>query len=405
VQAADDDRDPMLARELDAAWRSSFRFTMLTAGLPPPALSETGALPSGIIFTDNGNGTATIGGTAAQGTAGAYPTTIGATNGVLPNATQSFTLTVVNASEQYDLVGSDGGVFVFGISAGFYGSLPGLGVHVNDIVGIVPTSDDKGYFLVGSDGGTFAFGDAAFEGSLPGLGVHVNDIVGIALNGRNGYWLVGADGAVYALGGAGYFGGLGGTSTTPIVGMAATQSGNGYWLVGRTGSVLAYGDATSYGSLPALGVSINNVVALVPTPDQLGYWIIGSDGGVFAFGDAQEIGSLPGLGSTWTTSWVRCQRRSRLVTGNDPWLRRRVACLRLGVRNTFALTRGPGSSTTLASGWAYTASGDQCQLGSNRERWGVSAPLSQLLRLKRPGFDGDSAALDYAAELASSKRR
>ncbi len=318
---------------------STFSFTVLTTGLPTPALSEAGALPGGIAFTDNGNGTATIGGTVVQGTTGSYPITISATNGVPPDASQSFTLTVVKASQQYDLVGSDGGVFVFGQVGGFYGSLPGLGVHVNNIVGIVPTSDNKGYFLVGSDGGvfafgdapfenslpglgvhvnnivgiaptsdnkgyflvgsdggTFAFGDAAFEGSLPGLGVHVNDIAGIALNGRNGYWLVSTGGAVYALGGAGYFGGLGGASTTPMVGIAATQSGNGYWLVGRTGSVFAYGDAKFYGSLPALGVSVNNVVALVPTPDQLGYWLIGSDGGVFAFGDAQEIGSLPGLG-------------------------------------------------------------------------------------------------------------
>ena len=199
--------------------------------------------------------------------------------------------------EQYDLVGSDGGVFVFGpTGTGFYGSLPGLGVHVNSIVGIVPTGDNKGYFLVGSDGGVFAFGDAPFENSLPGLGVHVKNIVGIAGNGTSGYWVVGSDGAVYALGNAGYYGGLGGASTTPIVGIAATESGNGYWLVSNNGSVSAFGDAQSYGSLPALGVHVSNVVALVPTPDQLGYWLVGSDGGIFAFGDAQEIGSLPGLG-------------------------------------------------------------------------------------------------------------
>ncbi len=59
------------------------------------------------------------------------------------------------------------------------GSLPGLGVHVNDIVGVVPTADGKGYFLVGADGGVFTFGDAPFYGSLPGLGVHVDDIVGV----------------------------------------------------------------------------------------------------------------------------------------------------------------------------------------------------------------------------------
>ena len=43
-----------------------------------------GTLPAGITFTDNGNGTATIAGTAAAGTGGSYPITIRATNRVAP---------------------------------------------------------------------------------------------------------------------------------------------------------------------------------------------------------------------------------------------------------------------------------------------------------------------------------
>ena len=103
----------------------------------------------------------------------------------------------------YDLVGNDGGVFVFpvGQSSGFFGSLPGMGVHVNDIVGIVATPGGGGYFLVGKDGGVFTFGDAPFFGSLPGIGVSVSNITGIASTpDGNGYYLVGADGAVYAFG-------------------------------------------------------------------------------------------------------------------------------------------------------------------------------------------------------------
>ena len=59
-------------------------FTVTTTGSPTPAISETGALPSGVTFTDNGNGTATLAGTPAAGTAGSYPLTISAANGVLP---------------------------------------------------------------------------------------------------------------------------------------------------------------------------------------------------------------------------------------------------------------------------------------------------------------------------------
>ena len=67
---------------------------MTTSGLPTPALSETGTLPTGVTFTDNGDGTATLAGTPAAGTNGVYSFSIGATNGISPDASQSFTLTV-----------------------------------------------------------------------------------------------------------------------------------------------------------------------------------------------------------------------------------------------------------------------------------------------------------------------
>ena len=66
---------------------------MTTTGFPTSALSETGALPAGVTFVDNGDGTATLAGTPAAGTGGTYALTITAANGVLPDATQSFTLT------------------------------------------------------------------------------------------------------------------------------------------------------------------------------------------------------------------------------------------------------------------------------------------------------------------------
>jgi hypothetical protein len=71
-------------------------FTVTTTGNPTAAISESGALPGGVTFVDNGNGTATLSGTPAAGTQGTYPITITASNGVAPNATQSFSL-VVNA--------------------------------------------------------------------------------------------------------------------------------------------------------------------------------------------------------------------------------------------------------------------------------------------------------------------
>jgi hypothetical protein len=69
-------------------------FTITTTGSPAPTISITGALPTGINFTDNNNGTGTLAGTAAAGTGGTYPLVITASNGVGAPATQNFTLTI-----------------------------------------------------------------------------------------------------------------------------------------------------------------------------------------------------------------------------------------------------------------------------------------------------------------------
>ncbi len=68
-------------------------YTVLATGEPVPSLTETGALPSGVTFVDNGDGTATLAGTPAVGTGGDYVLSITATNSV-GTATQAFTLTI-----------------------------------------------------------------------------------------------------------------------------------------------------------------------------------------------------------------------------------------------------------------------------------------------------------------------
>ncbi len=95
-------------------------FTVTTTGDSPMTVTETGPLPSGVSFTDNGDGTATLAGTPAAGTNGSYPITITASNGVLPNAQQLFTLTVGAGSQAiaFDpLTGRTYGDAPFGVSA------------------------------------------------------------------------------------------------------------------------------------------------------------------------------------------------------------------------------------------------------------------------------------------------
>jgi hypothetical protein len=74
---------------------SAGSFTVTATGTPTPTLSESGALPSGVTFD---TGTGVISGTPDAGTAGVYPITFTATNGVAPDASQTFTLTVQPAS-------------------------------------------------------------------------------------------------------------------------------------------------------------------------------------------------------------------------------------------------------------------------------------------------------------------
>ena len=77
---------------------TAFSFSVKTTAYPTPSINDNNVkLPSGLGFTDNGNGTATISGTPAANSAGVYSLTITASNGIGQPATQSFALTVNQA--------------------------------------------------------------------------------------------------------------------------------------------------------------------------------------------------------------------------------------------------------------------------------------------------------------------
>jgi hypothetical protein len=74
-----------------------FSFTVTTAGLPVASITKSGSLPTGLHFTDDRNGTATISGTPGARSGGVYPLTITATFGTgssAQTAVQQLTLTV-----------------------------------------------------------------------------------------------------------------------------------------------------------------------------------------------------------------------------------------------------------------------------------------------------------------------
>jgi len=209
------------------------------------------------------------------------------------------------ADEQgYWLDASDGGVFSFG-DAGFYGSIPGLGIRpagspgvgrklAAPVVGMVPSADGGGYFMVAADGGVFAFGDARFEGSCPAIGGCSGSAVAVMPDSTgNGYWLVTTTGRVYPFGDAASYGSAvnSGTVTSAI----RTPDGKGYWLLLADGRVDDFGDAAHLGGLPPNSAGgLNPATSIFTTTDGNGYWIATADGTVYPFGDAPTYGGMAG---------------------------------------------------------------------------------------------------------------
>jgi hypothetical protein len=203
-----------------------------------------------------------------------------------------FAITSTADGKGYWFVARDGGVFTYGDGV-FHGSVPALGIHVTNIVGMAADTATGGYWLVGSDGGVYAF-NAPFKGSLPGLGQHLSNIVGIAATtDGSGYYLVSSTGAVYAFGDAKYQGGANTLPrvNAPIVGLSVDSATGGYWEAGSDGGIYAYG-APFHGS--AGGAPLNKpVVGIAATTTGSGYYLVASDGGVFSY-NAPFFGSMGG---------------------------------------------------------------------------------------------------------------
>src|SRR2546423_10948320 len=106
-------------------------FTVTTTGFPTNAsmvITETGGLPGNVTFVNNNNGTATLAGTPNAGTGGTYPITIKASNGIAPDATQSFTLTV---NQSPAITSADHTTFTEGLAGPFTVTTPGLPTRAN----------------------------------------------------------------------------------------------------------------------------------------------------------------------------------------------------------------------------------------------------------------------------------
>ena len=236
----------------------SFNFT--TTGVPSPSLSESGALPDGVSFVDNGNGTATLSGTPTVGAGGTYTLTITATNSVA-SATQTFTLNVHEAPTVTSVATT---TFTVGTAGSFTVTATGTGTLTYAIVGNLPSG-----VTFNSSTGVLSGTPAAGTGGVYTVTINVTNTYGtgsqtFTLNVNQGPAFTSASSTTFTIGSAGSF-----TVTTNGVPNATyTYTGtlpSGVVLVdnGDGTGTLSGTPAAGFSGVYALTITASNIVSSV----------------------------------------------------------------------------------------------------------------------------------------------
>jgi hypothetical protein len=167
------DQTPSITSGNDSAFMigQNGSFQIISTGYPAANLSETGPLPSGVTFQYNGDGTATISGAPASGSAASYPLTILATNAT-GTSQQIFTLTVSLPSETW--TGTADGINWSNPGNWSGGSVPNQNTDATIPAGIAGLTIGAGMYSVASltsaspialNGMLSLYGPAVFTGS------------------------------------------------------------------------------------------------------------------------------------------------------------------------------------------------------------------------------------------------
>lgn len=239
-------------------------FTVTAVGTPAPSLSLKGALPTGVNFTDNGNGTGTLTGTPAGGTAGVYPVTITATNGVGTPASQSFTLTVAQPPA---ITSAAAATFTIGSAGSFTITTTGTPSPALSVTGALPSNLS---FLDNGNGTATLSGtpDPGTAGVYPltitasnGIGSPATQPFTLTVNGPPAF--TSASAATFTVGALGSFSIT--TSGVPPVtsiarGGAALPTGVSYTDNGDGTATLSGTPAATTGGVYNLTFTINNGV-------------------------------------------------------------------------------------------------------------------------------------------------
>ena len=138
----------------------------------------------GMAATPSGNGYWLVSATGTVYAFGAAQGNLGTAKGT-PSPVSAIAGTATGGG--YWITTQNGAVYAFGNAKKLTpGTLPAIKVTpAHPVIGIVPTANTTAYWLLGSDGGIFSFsppGLTLFYGSLPGVNVHVTNIVAAVPN-------------------------------------------------------------------------------------------------------------------------------------------------------------------------------------------------------------------------------
>lgn len=227
-------------------------FTVTASGAPAPTFSETGALPSGVILSSAG----VLSGTPAAGTGKSYPITITAQNGIAPNATQSFTLTVDQAPA---ITSGISATFTVGINGSFAVSATGFPSPTYSETGALPT----GVSLNSSTGVLSGTPGSGTQGSYP---ITITAQNGVSPNATQSFTLTvntapsfsSSSSTTFTVGTFGTFTVTSAGSPAPTVGESGTLP-NGVSFNSSTG-VLSGTPATGAGGVYSITFTANNGV-------------------------------------------------------------------------------------------------------------------------------------------------
>ena len=306
------------------------------------------------------------------------------------SAHQTLTITVSAAPPKksgYDLVGRDGGVFVFptGQCGGFYGSLPGPRGPRDDIVGMVPSPTTRATSWSARTAGCSPSATRRSWARCPASGVACTTSWASCpppTTAATSWWARTAGSSPSATRRSWARCRAGASTSTTSSASPPPRSDNGYWVVAANGHGLrlrerqppglGHGHALAgggdrrhprrrrlldrdperrrlplrrrpaFGTLPGLGVTpARPVIGLVPTSDDRGYWLIGGTAASSPSATPPSWARCPGSASTSPTSWAPCRPRSE-----HP----RVSTLPSGAARYLASARGLLTVSSLPGG-------------------------------------------------------